>query len=93
MIDKAAEPGNHNLSGATFQAECLSTLLGAVDRNWEKSEQAKDVLAHKVTKDNVMFLAGDKFAFNIAFSLKLAKRLRITIFFCTFVTVEHILQF
>ncbi len=77
VIDKAAEPGNHNLSGATFQAECLSTLLGAVDRNWEKSEQAKDVLAHKVTKDNVMFLAGDKFAFNIAFSLKLAKRLRI----------------
>ncbi len=77
VIDKAAEPGNHNMSGATLEADALATLLEQADRNWRQSEQAKEILGYKVEKDNVMFFAGKNFAFNLAFSLKPAKALGI----------------
>ncbi len=77
VIDKAAEPGNHNLSGAVLEADCLNTLLAAVDKDWKQSEQAKEILAYKVTKDNLLFLAGKNFPFNISISIKLAKALKL----------------
>ncbi|MGD0785659.1 MAG: electron-transfer flavoprotein:ubiquinone oxidoreductase [Sedimentisphaerales bacterium] len=77
VIDKAAEPGNHNLSGASFEADALEALLGQADRNWRQSEQAKEILGYKVSKDNVMFFAGEKIALNILPALKLAKILKL----------------
>jgi electron-transferring-flavoprotein dehydrogenase len=77
VIDKAAEAGNHNLSGAILEGDCLDTLLSPVDKDWKKSEQAKEVLAYKVTKDNFLFLAGKNFSFNISMSIKLAKILKL----------------
>jgi len=77
VIDKAAEPGNHNLSGATLEAGALETLLEQVNPQWNQSEEAKDILSHKVTKDNTMFFAGDKLAFNIHIAIKLADKFRI----------------
>ncbi len=41
------------------------------------SEQAEDVLAKKVDKDNVMFFLTRNFAFDILFTIKLAKILRL----------------
>ena len=35
--------------------------------------QAKDVLANKIDKDDVLFLLGKKFGFNIHFAIRLAK--------------------
>ena len=46
VIDKATEPGNHNLSGAILEPECLDMLLSAVDKDWKQSEQAKEILAY-----------------------------------------------
>jgi electron-transferring-flavoprotein dehydrogenase len=77
VIDKAAEAGNHNLSGAILEGDCLDTLLNPVDKDWKNKEQAKDVLTYKVTKDNLLFLAGKIFAFNISMSIKLAKVLKL----------------
>lgn len=77
VIDKAAEPGNHNLSGAVLEAECLNMLLAAVDKNWKQSEQAKEILAYKVTKDNLLFLAGKNFSVNISLLIKFAKTLKL----------------
>jgi electron-transferring-flavoprotein dehydrogenase len=77
VIDKAAEPGNHNLSGASFEADSLAALLGPVVKNWEQSEQAKEILGYKVSKDNVMFFAGGKIALNILPAIKLAKILKL----------------
>ena len=77
VIDKAAEAGNHNLSGAILEGDCLNTLFGPVDKDWKKSEQAKEVLAYKVTKDNLLFLAGKNFSLNISMSIKLAKALKL----------------
>jgi len=77
VIDKAAEGGNHNLSGATVETDALTMLLGPINPNWRQSPQAEEIFAYKVTKDNTMFFAGDKFAFNIAFSIKIAEMLKL----------------
>jgi electron-transferring-flavoprotein dehydrogenase len=75
VVDKAADLGNHNLSGAVLEAEPLHTLLDGAVPGWRESDEAKTVLAAKIDKDNVMFLLGKKFSFNIFFAVKLAKRL------------------
>ena len=75
VIDKAADLGNHNLSGAVLEAQGLHTLLDSAVPGWQESEDAKDVLAKKVDKDNVMFFWGKKLSFNILFALKLARML------------------
>jgi len=73
VVEKGADLGNHNLSGAVLEAEPLHTLLDSAVPGWEDSDAAKDVLASKIDKDNIMFLLGKKLSFNIFFAVKLAK--------------------
>ncbi|MDD5328223.1 MAG: electron-transfer flavoprotein:ubiquinone oxidoreductase [Phycisphaerae bacterium] len=74
VLEKAADLGNHNLSGAVLETEPLHTLLDTAIPGWRDSESAKDVLAKKIRKDNVMFLLGKELSFNISFTIKLAKK-------------------
>jgi len=76
VVEKGADLGNHNLSGAVLEAGPLHRLLDSAAPGWRDSDDAKDVLANKVEKDNVMFFT-KKRAFNILFTIKLAKRLRL----------------
>ena len=55
VIDKALDLGNHNLSGAVLEPQPFHQLLDAAVPDWQQSDQAKDVLARKVVKDNIMF--------------------------------------
>ena len=73
VVDKCADLGNHNLSGAVLEAEPIHTLLDSVLPEWAESETAQKVLSKKVEKDNIMFFLGKKLAFNILFLIKLAK--------------------
>jgi electron-transferring-flavoprotein dehydrogenase len=73
VIEKGAELGNHNLSGAVLEKEPIHTLLNAALPGWETSDQAKDVLSNKIDKDDVLFLLGKKLGFNIHFAIRLAK--------------------
>jgi electron-transferring-flavoprotein dehydrogenase len=75
VIEKAADLGNHNLSGAVLEPEPLHALLDAAAPAWRETEDAKTILDHKVDKDNVMFLLGEKLSFNIFFAIKLARLL------------------
>jgi electron-transferring-flavoprotein dehydrogenase len=75
VIEKGADLGNHNLSGAVLEAEPLYSLLDSAVPQWQESEAAKDVLAKKVNKDKVLFLLGKKLSFNIFLFIKLAKEL------------------
>jgi electron-transferring-flavoprotein dehydrogenase len=77
VLEKAAEPGNHNLSGAVLEAGPLDKLLDSAAPGWQETEKAKDVLAKKVNKDNVMFLLGQKLSFNILFAIRLARMFRL----------------
>ena len=73
VVEKSADLGNHNLSGAVLEAEPLHTLLDSAVPGWKDSDAANEVLANKIDKNNIMFLLGKKLAFNIFFALKLAK--------------------
>jgi electron-transferring-flavoprotein dehydrogenase len=75
VIDKAADLGNHSLSGAVLEAEPLHTLLDEAVPGWRESDEARTVLGSKIDKDDVMFLLGRKLSFNIFFAIKLAKLL------------------
>jgi len=77
VIEKGADLGNHNLSGAVLEAEPLHTLLDSAVPGWQDTDAAKDVLANKIDKDNIMFLLGKKLSFNIFFAVKLAKIFRL----------------
>jgi electron-transferring-flavoprotein dehydrogenase len=73
VIEKAADLGNHNLSGAVLEAEPLHTLLDTSVPGWRDSEIAKELLSQKISKDNVMFFLEKKISLNIFFALKLAR--------------------
>ncbi len=74
VIDKAQDLGNHNLSGAVLEAEPLHTLLDAAKPGWRGTDEARDVLANVIDKDDVMFLLGRSMSFNIFRLLKTARR-------------------
>jgi electron-transferring-flavoprotein dehydrogenase len=75
VVEKSADLGNHNLSGAVLEAEPLHTLLNSAVPGWQDSDAAKDVLANKIDKDDIMFFLGKELAFNIFFAIKLSKAL------------------
>ncbi len=73
VVEKSADLGNHNLSGAVLEPEPLHTLLEEAVPGWRDTDAAKDVLASKIDKDNIMFLLGKKLSFNIFFAINLAR--------------------
>jgi len=73
IVDKATDLGNHNLSGAVLEAQPLHVLLDSAAPGWQDTDAAKEVLANIIDKDDIMFLLGKKWAFNIFFAIKLAK--------------------
>jgi len=77
VIEKALELGNHNLSGAVLEPEPLHSLLDSAIPGWQETEAAKEVLVNKIDKDDIMFLLGKEYAFNIFFAIKLSKLLRL----------------
>ncbi len=77
VVEKSADLGNHNLSGAVLEPEPLHTLLDSAAPGWQDTDAAKDVLASKIDKDDIMFLLGKKLAFNIFFAINLAKTFRL----------------
>lgn len=77
VVEKSADLGNHNLSGAVLEPEPLHTLLDSAAPGWQDSDDAKAVLANKIDKDDIMFLLGKKMAFNIFFAVNLAKKFRL----------------
>lgn len=74
VIEKAMDPGNHNLSGAVLDPAALARLLDPVDPNWKESDDAKKVLISTIDKDDVLFFLGQKYSFNIHFAIMLAKK-------------------
>jgi electron-transferring-flavoprotein dehydrogenase len=77
VIDKGADLGNHNLSGAVLEPQPFHALLDSAVPGWQDTDAAKDVLANKIDKDDILFLLGKKLAFNIFFAIRLAKIFRL----------------
>jgi len=77
VIEKSADLGNHNLSGAVMESEPLHTLLDSATPGWRDTDFAKDVLANQIYRDDILFMLGKKLFFNIFFTVKLAKIFRL----------------
>jgi len=75
VLDKAAKPGNHNLSGAVLEVDSLQQLLDAVQPEWRESDQAKEVLSRKVEQENVLFLPNKSMTLSMMPAIKIAKLL------------------
>ncbi len=72
VIDKAAAAGNHNLSGAAMEANCLNDLLDGI-ADWQLSPQAKEIFSRKVNKDLVYMFVGKRFKVNMSPFISLAR--------------------
>jgi electron-transferring-flavoprotein dehydrogenase len=79
VVEKAADLGNHNLSGAVLEPQPLQSLLDAASPGWKDSDIAKNVLANTIDKDDIMFLLGKNLSFKILFALKLARAFKLGI--------------
>ena len=77
VVEKSADLGNHNLSGAVLEPEPLHTLLDTAAPGWRDTDSAKDILANKIEKDDILFLLGKKLSFNIFFAVSLAKTFKL----------------
>ena len=77
VIDKGAEPGNHNLSGAVLEINALKTLLDQASPGWEETKAAKTVLGTPIKDDDMMLFMGDTFSMNVISAVKLAKVFRL----------------
>ncbi len=75
VIDKSLDLGHHNLSGAVLEKEPLSTLLDAAKPGWRDTDEARQVLANIIDKDDIMFLLGQKMAFGIFPIIKMARKM------------------
>ena len=76
VVDKAAGPGNHNLSGAVLEKDALHKLLDMVAPDLARSERAAKVL-NTVDKDDVLFLLGKSMAFNIIKVIHIARAMKL----------------
>lgn len=63
VIEKGGKTGQHNLSGAVFEADVLDGLLPG----WKESkdEFVAKMLSNKVERDEIRFLLGDRFAIKV----------------------------
>ena len=77
VIDKAATPGGHNLSGAVLEPAAIHKLLDPIDPDWPNSENAQGLIVGTVEKDNVLFLLTKKFAFPITFAIGAAAKFKL----------------
>jgi electron-transferring-flavoprotein dehydrogenase len=77
VIEKAAEAGNHNLSGAVLEPKAIHTLLDSAVENWAETDQAKTILGRKVDSDQVLFMPCSKMAFNIILAIKAARAFKL----------------
>jgi electron-transferring-flavoprotein dehydrogenase len=73
VIDKAPDLGHHSLSGAVLEPQPLFSLLDEAAPGWQQTDMAKEVLANRIDRDDILFLPDDKRAINILWAIKMAK--------------------
>ncbi len=75
VLDKAAGPGHHNLSGAVLETGPLHALLGLADPGWRDTEAATQVLGRRVEQDDVLYLPDATHAISVRPALAAARAL------------------
>ncbi len=73
VIDKSADTGNHTLSGALLERDAVYELNNLIDGNNKENELKTDIFTKTVKYDEIIFLLGKKFKFNVSFLIRIAK--------------------
>lgn len=79
VIDKAADAGNHNLSGAVLEAKILERFLDTAVEGWREDESLQSILGQKVVQDDILFLPSKTCNINVSFMIDLAKSLGLSV--------------
>jgi len=72
VLDKAAGPGEHNLSGAVMDPRPLQQLLDLALPAWREDNTAKTLLGRRVTRDEVLMFLGRDHAVSMMPAIKAA---------------------
>ncbi|MBN1334864.1 MAG: FAD-dependent oxidoreductase [Deltaproteobacteria bacterium] len=73
VLEKAAGPGFHNLSGAVLEAGPIHALLDIADPNWRDTPAARHVLGQRVRRDDVLFFTDARSVVSLKPALKAAR--------------------
>jgi electron-transferring-flavoprotein dehydrogenase len=79
VIDKAAELGNHTLSGAVLDAVPIRRLLDLTGENWRDTDEARELMARQVVRDDIYFLPGRSLAMPLSPLVRLARFLNLSV--------------
>ena len=79
VIDKAAELGNHTLSGAVVDAGSMRRLLDLTGENWRKTEDAQELLGRCVQRDQIAVLPGRNLSLSVTPLVRLARLLNLNV--------------
>lgn len=77
IIEKAADTGNHNLSGAVLEMDALKRLLDNAIPGWETSREAEKVIGKPIDQDDILFFLGNSYSVNMVKALKLARAMQL----------------
>jgi len=77
VLDKAHEPGGHNLSGAVMEEQALIDLLEIANVDWRNSEPAREIFGRRIEKDNVLLFLGSKRSVTMMPAIKMAGLIRL----------------
>lgn len=79
VIDKAAELGNHTLSGAVVDAGSMRRLLDLTGENWRETEDAQELLGRCVQRDQIAVLPGRNLSLSVTPLVRLARLLNLNV--------------
>ena len=79
VIEKGKKIGNHNLSGAALEKSAIDELFTLLGEDFKSYISNHKVFEKKAEKDQVLFMPDNRFAFNIKFTLSLAKLFKMPI--------------
>ena len=75
LLEKGSAIGNHNLSGAVIEIDPLIRLLDRTKSDWKEIKGAEDIFNNKVSHDDLRFLFGKKYAFNLSSLVGIGKNI------------------
>jgi len=73
VIEKAEAAGNHLLSGAVLETASLEALLDECVGNWRDDPTAKELLGRRITRENILFMAGRRHTVEMTPLMRAAK--------------------
>lgn len=77
VLDKAAAPGEHNLSGAVMDPAPLEQLLDLAQPDWRNGDALKPLFSRRVTHDQILMFLGHSRAIPMTPLIKAGKLLHL----------------